>query len=80
MLFLFRAGVVMTGEMKPRAIRSDEARLRKRTKHNQRRRARMASINSSQNVTTLDGAREAKGETDGAGKWEDSTELSHGPN
>ena len=39
-----------------------------------------ASINSSQNVTGIDGAREAEGETEGTGKWEDSTELSHGPN
>ena len=69
-----------SGVIKSRAIQSDEARARKRTKHDQRRRARMASINSSQNVTAIDGAREAEGETDGAGKWEDSTELSHGLN
>ena len=68
-----------SGEMKSRAIRSDEARMRKNAKHRQRQRARKASINCSQNKTEAEGAQEAE-ETDRMGKWETSTENSHGLN
>jgi len=56
-----------SGEMKSRAIRSDEARARKNAKDNQRQRARKARISSSRIMTETDSAQEAK-ETEGAGK------------
>ena len=68
-----------SGEMQSRAIRSDEARARKRAKNTQRQRARMASTKSSHNMTETDSAQEVK-VTEGPGKWEDSTEYSHGLN
>jgi hypothetical protein len=45
-----------SGEMKSRAIRSDEARARKNAKNYQRRRERKASISSSQIMTETDSA------------------------
>ncbi len=68
-----------SGEIKSRAIRSDEARARKNAKRNQRRRVWKASLNSSQNITETDSAQEAE-EIDGPGKWEGSSEISHGLN
>ena len=61
------------------ARRSDEARARKNAKDYQRRRAQKANIKSRQNKTEVDGAQEAE-ETDRMGKWETSTENSHGLN
>ena len=49
-----------SGEMKSCAIRSDEARAKKNAKNHQRRRARKASISSSQLMTETDSAQEAK--------------------
>ncbi len=66
-----------SGERKPRVIRSEEARTRKTAKYNQRLRARKASISGSQNMIETAKAEEEK-ETDESGKWEDSTEYSHG--
>jgi hypothetical protein len=68
-----------SGEMKLRAIRSDEARARKNAKRNQRRRAWKASSNNSQNMTETESAQEAE-ETERLGKWEGSSEISHGLN
>ena len=69
-----------SGDVKSGARRSDEARARKNAKSHQRRRARKANINCSQNMTTeINSAQEAE-ETDGTGKWEDSTELFYGLN
>ena len=56
-----------SGEMKSRAIRSDEARARKKAKNHQRLRARKASVSSSQIMTETDSAQEAE-ETGGPGK------------
>ena len=68
-----------SGEMKSRATRSDEARARKNATNHQRQRARKASISSSQIMTETDSAQEAK-ETEGAGKWKNSSEHFHGLN
>ena len=56
-----------SGETKSRTFRSDEARTRKNAKNHQRRRARRASISSSQLMTETDSAQEAE-ETEGPGK------------
>jgi hypothetical protein len=65
------------GEMKSHSIRSDEARARRNAKRNQRQRRRKASISGGQNKIEIDGTQEAK-VTEGAGKWGNSTEHSHG--
>jgi hypothetical protein len=68
-----------SGEMKSRAFRSDEARAKRNAKDNQRQRKRKASISSSQIMTETDSAQEAK-ETEGTGKWKNSSEHLHGLN
>jgi len=68
-----------SGEKKSRVIRSDEARARRHAKRNQRQRTRKANISDSKNKSETDGAQEAE-ETEGKGKWEMSTEYSHGLN
>ena len=66
-----------SGEMTSHAIRSDEARARRNAKRNQRQRRRKASISGGQNEIEIDGTQEAE-VTEGAGKWGNSTEHSHG--
>ena len=66
-------------EKKSRTIRSDETRVRRHAKRNQRQNARKANTSANKNKTEIDGAQEAE-EADGPGKWVMSSEYSHGLN